>query len=259
MRCRVDRRSRSRANLPKPIPADGAFGPRPVLMAARQAGVRTTSGGKLIFHIFASLAEFERDLIRERTHAGLAAARARGRNGGRPPGVEDEKKRQAALSLKKDMTRTVREICEILGISRNTYYKYTRTDAPAPTGDATATDSKPTAPKQKTATPVADPPAPQPRVIAVRLWLRVENNSKLVRGKGKVRAEIEEMVLSRFGMRKADEGGPGHVLTIPYATDEELDPIINEDVWGEAGSIADLRNCFIEGDAVSLEDPERSW
>ena len=50
----------------------------------------TTSGGKLIFHIFASLAEFERDIIRERTNAGLSAARARGRKGGRPKGVDQK-------------------------------------------------------------------------------------------------------------------------------------------------------------------------
>jgi DNA invertase Pin-like site-specific DNA recombinase len=87
----------------------------------------TTSGGKLIFHIFASLAEFERDLIRERTHAGLSAARARGRIGGRPKGV-DTKKQKAALALKKDGTHSVREICAIVGISRNTYYKYTRVE-----------------------------------------------------------------------------------------------------------------------------------
>jgi len=86
----------------------------------------TTSGGKLIFHIFASLAEFERDIIRERTNAGLSAARARGRKGGRPKGV-DEKKKKAALSLKKDPERSIKEICEIVGISRNTYYKYTKT------------------------------------------------------------------------------------------------------------------------------------
>ena len=85
----------------------------------------TTAGGKLIFHLFASLAEFERDLIRERTHAGLTAARARGRNGGRPKGV-DEKKRKAAVALKRDPQYSIREICEIVGISRNTYYKYTR-------------------------------------------------------------------------------------------------------------------------------------
>ena len=85
----------------------------------------TTSGGKLIFHIFASLAEFERDIIRERTNAGLAAARARGRKGGRPPSV-DAAKVKAALALKADTTHTVKEICQTLGISRNTYYKYTR-------------------------------------------------------------------------------------------------------------------------------------
>jgi len=87
----------------------------------------TTSGGKLIFHIFASLAEFERDIIRERTNAGLSAARARGRKGGRPKGV-DEKKKQAALALKKDLSHSVRDICKIVGISRNTYYKYTRSE-----------------------------------------------------------------------------------------------------------------------------------
>lgn len=102
-------------------------------LAGRSVGFRslqeqldtTTAGGKLIFHLFASLAEFERDLIRERTHAGLTAARARGRNGGRPPGV-DEKKRKAAVALKRDPQYSIREICEIVGISRNTYYKYTR-------------------------------------------------------------------------------------------------------------------------------------
>ena len=84
-----------------------------------------TSGGKFIFHLSASLAEFERDLIRERTKAGLAAARARGRKGGRPPGV-DEKKRKTALALKADPRLSISEICSIVGISRNTYYKYTR-------------------------------------------------------------------------------------------------------------------------------------
>ena len=93
----------------------------------------TSSGGKLIFHIFAALAEFERDLIRERTNAGLAAARARGRRGGRPKGV-DRKKQKAALALKHEGHHSVREICEIVGISRNTFYKYTRGDDPPQPG-----------------------------------------------------------------------------------------------------------------------------
>jgi DNA invertase Pin-like site-specific DNA recombinase len=88
----------------------------------------TTSGGKLIFHIFASLAEFERDLIRERTNAGLSAARARGRKGGRPKGVVDTNKQKAALALRNDTSRSVSEICQILGVCRNTYYKYVRSE-----------------------------------------------------------------------------------------------------------------------------------
>lgn len=87
----------------------------------------TTPGGKLLFHILGSLAEFERDLIRERTNAGLAAARARGRKGGRPPGGF-AKKREAALALRQDPKRSVQEICEILHISQATFYRYVKDD-----------------------------------------------------------------------------------------------------------------------------------
>ncbi|AGS35878.1 hypothetical protein B841_12030 [Corynebacterium maris DSM 45190] len=61
----------------------------------------SSSGGKLVFHIFASLAEFERDLVRERTSAGLKAARARGRVGGRPPMLSGDKLRTARKLLSK--------------------------------------------------------------------------------------------------------------------------------------------------------------
>ena len=69
----------------------------------------TTSGGKLIFHIFGALAEFERDIIRERTQAGLHAARARGQLGGRPKSLTP-KKAQMAQALYKDKNNTVNEI-----------------------------------------------------------------------------------------------------------------------------------------------------
>ena len=86
----------------------------------------TTSQGKLIFNIFAALAEFERDLIRERTMAGLAAARARGRIGGRPKGLTPEGKRNAiaAASLFREGNHTIPEICEALSISKSTFYRY---------------------------------------------------------------------------------------------------------------------------------------
>jgi DNA invertase Pin-like site-specific DNA recombinase len=83
----------------------------------------TTSGGKLIFHIFGALAEFERDIIRERTQAGLSAARARGRKGGRPKSLSP-KKAQQLRTLYKDKTNTIDEICRTLNISRATLYRY---------------------------------------------------------------------------------------------------------------------------------------
>lgn len=85
----------------------------------------TTSGGKLIFHIFGALAEFEREIIRERTNAGLQAARARGRLGGRPKiQTKDPKKIAFARKLYADQDMTVQEICEQLHISKTTLYRY---------------------------------------------------------------------------------------------------------------------------------------
>ncbi len=86
----------------------------------------TTSGGKLIFHIFGALAEFERDIIKERTQAGLQAARARGRLGGRPKvtTMNTPKKVALAQSLYDDKNNTIDEVCKTLNISRATLYRY---------------------------------------------------------------------------------------------------------------------------------------
>ncbi len=82
----------------------------------------TTSGGRLVFHLFAALAEFERDLIRDRTKAGLAAARARGRLGGRPPVLTaDQVKAARRMYDQQDMT--VAQIGAVLGVSRATIYR----------------------------------------------------------------------------------------------------------------------------------------
>lgn len=88
----------------------------------------TTPQGKLTFHLFASLAEFERDIIRERTKAGLEAARARGRKGGRPKGLskEAQDKAMVAETLYKQGEMSVTEICKHLNIARSTLYKYLR-------------------------------------------------------------------------------------------------------------------------------------
>jgi len=89
-----------------------------------QEKIDTTSGtGKLVFHLFAALAEFERDLIRERTLAGLAAARARGRLGGRPKAL-DTKQATLARALYTAKEPSVKEICTLLGIGKTTFYRY---------------------------------------------------------------------------------------------------------------------------------------
>jgi len=86
----------------------------------------TTSQGRLIFNIFASLAEFERDLISERTKAGLQAARSRGRTGGRPKGLSESAKLKAIVceTLYKEGKISISQICRQLSLSKNTFYSY---------------------------------------------------------------------------------------------------------------------------------------
>ncbi len=85
----------------------------------------STSTGKLVFHIFGALAEFERNLISERTRAGLEAARARGKRGGRKPKLSSDKvTRLRELYAKKEMT--IKELCEWAGVSKPTLYGYLR-------------------------------------------------------------------------------------------------------------------------------------
>jgi DNA invertase Pin-like site-specific DNA recombinase len=83
----------------------------------------TTSGGRLVFHIFGALAEFERNLIRERTQAGLQAARARGRKGGRRKKL-DGKKVDLLYQLYAEKKHSIQELCNIMGISKSTLYDY---------------------------------------------------------------------------------------------------------------------------------------
>ncbi len=87
----------------------------------------TTSGGKLVFHIFGALAEFEREIIRERTQAGLTAARSRGRTGGRPKALS-AKQVQMLRNMAADKSLTVSDICNTLGIGRTTFYRYAKAD-----------------------------------------------------------------------------------------------------------------------------------
>ena len=83
----------------------------------------SSSGGRLVFHFFGALAEFERNLIQERTKAGLAAARARGKKGGRPKALNDQQ-RELVVKLYNERNNSIKEICEMMKISKPTLYSY---------------------------------------------------------------------------------------------------------------------------------------
>lgn len=117
---RLDRLGRSLRHL---IAVVGEFESRGIAFRSLTEGIDTsTAGGKLVFHVFGALAEFERELIRERTRAGLAAARARGRNGGRPRKLSPEAVK-IAKSMYEEKQHTLTTIASTLGCSRATVYR----------------------------------------------------------------------------------------------------------------------------------------
>ncbi|HEY0780537.1 MAG TPA: recombinase family protein, partial [Gemmatirosa sp.] len=118
---RLDRLGRTLRHLIAQVTALDAIGVG--FRSLTEAIDTTTTGGKLVFHIFGALAEFERDLIRERTKAGLAAARARGRMGGRPRAMSDTQLEMARVLLA-DPLRPIDEICGALHVSRSTPYRH---------------------------------------------------------------------------------------------------------------------------------------
>ncbi|MEY3334088.1 MAG: hypothetical protein RLZZ176_2391 [Cyanobacteriota bacterium] len=118
---RLDRLGRSLKDL---IEMMETLDKRGIGLSSLQESITTTNNsGRLIFHLFAALAEFERHLIRERTTAGLVAARGRGHRGGRPKAL-DPTKRQLAVRLYTEKQYTIIEICKLMGISKPTLYNY---------------------------------------------------------------------------------------------------------------------------------------
>ena len=125
---KLDRLGRSLRHL---IDLVKSFEDKGVKFISLQDSINTTTAqGRLIFNFFASLAEFERDIIRERTHAGLDAARARGRTGGRKKGLSPEAQIKAKYvqELYAARSLTINEICEKANISPRTMYSWVNTD-----------------------------------------------------------------------------------------------------------------------------------
>ena len=224
---RLDRLGRSLKNL---IALVEELENRKIGLRSLQENIdTTTSGGKLIFHLFGALAEFERNLIRERTQAGLQAARARGRKGGRQQKLTPQQI-EIGRSLSTDPSRSVTSICEHLGISRPTYYRYISLKVE---------------------------PEPISKTTQVKFWLRVENNNKFIRRKKKVREWIERFCLSPYQMKQKAKDSWEYELTIAYDNEQHLDQQI-KDLLAEMDVQADLECCFIEADVTEM-GTERSW
>jgi DNA invertase Pin-like site-specific DNA recombinase len=123
---RLDRLGRSLKNL---IGLIGRLEEKNIGFQSLQEAIdTTTAGGKLVFHIFGALAEFERNLIQERTRAGLAAARARGKKGGRPKAL-DEEQIKLLIRLYNERELSIKEICRMTNISKPTLYNYLHRNA----------------------------------------------------------------------------------------------------------------------------------
>ena len=208
----------------------------------------TSAQGRLVFNMFASLAEFERELIRERTQAGLTAARARGRVGGRPKGLppQAEATALAVETLYRERKLSVAAIAQKLHISKSTLYSYLRHR-----GVEIGLYEK--SEKRQSSAPVADGNADQSKAATILLTLRIENNSKFVRGKKRTIEHIENVYLEDAKRRPSGV----YELKVPYDTKEDLDKIVN-DLLSDIASDADDRHCFSESEA-HMEGTDHYW
>lgn len=197
----------------------------------------TTPHGKLTFHMFAALAEFEKDIIRERTLAGLATARARGRVGGRPKGLSKKAEHTAIIAqrLYEEGQKTITEICEELSISRATLYNYLRHRG-IEVGQH----------RLKT------------RLLKVELWLIVQTNSKAKKGLKKCIEAIEFFILKKFKAKEDAKNKGIYQLTISYQTEKELDLTVNQ-IIRDIRNTCDLHNCSLEISIKALGKSGKIW
>ena len=150
---RLDRLGRSLRHLIETVTA----------LAERKVGFRsltenidtTTTGGKLVFHLFGALAEFERDLIRDRTMAGLTAARARGRVGGRPPALSGDKL-AVARQMHTSRQHSMQAIADVVDVSRATLYRHLAKPLP-PVSNGEGEEAKEVSPTVRTGQPAGGP------------------------------------------------------------------------------------------------------
>ena len=204
----------------------------------------THAQGRLIFNLFASLAEFERDLIRERTNAGLSAARARGRVGGRPKGLDAqaEATAMAAEILYREGRLSVNAIADKLHISKSTLYSYLRHRGVE------------IGAYQKAVTNTRENPSAE-QVADITLRLTIENNSQFVRGKKRARENIERYCLDKYHATRLSSGD--YSLRINYKSREDLDGLM-ADLLRDMSHEVEMRHCYIKAEAWE-EGTEYWW
>ena len=171
--------------------------------------------------------EFEHSIISERVKAGLERAKSSGTKLGRP--IIFEEKVQDVLSLRAG-GMSMLKIAKKLNIGTGTVQKILKT---------------------------YDVSKDIEKSIELDLWLMVENNSKFVRGKTRVRQEIEDYLNSYYDLEKPCKDSWDYKLTIKYTTEEELDNEI-EEIIHEMADIADMKNCFIEH-SINSEKLDKEW
>lgn len=189
-----------------------------------------TSTGRLMFNMLACIAEFENDLRTERQAEGIAKAREQGIRFGRPPKMTDTKRQ--AIYAKRQAGVSIPQIAREFELGEATIYRA-----------LAAIEQENTLPTNK--------------ATKIILWLRVENNSKFVRGKGKSRKDIEDYYLSDYQARKLQKDGWEYELTFQYDDDAELEKQINR-LIDDMSREAEARNGFIEYD-FSEVGTDRSW
>ena len=190
----------------------------------------STSTGRLMFNMLASIAEFENDLRTERQAEGIAKAKENGVKFGRPPKLTSEKCKE--IYSRRMTGVTISQLAREFDLGEASIYRALN-----------MVKESGSIPALKTT-----------RVI---LWLQVENNSKFVRGKGKSRQHIEDYILRDYDARKLEKDGWEYELTFQYTDDEDLEQQIY-DLSADMSNEADFRNGFVECSFCEI-GTNRSW
>lgn len=190
----------------------------------------STSNGRLMFNMLASIAEFENDLRTERQAEGIAKAKENGVKFGRPAKLTDAKREE--IYSRRMAGATIGQLAKEFRLGEATIYRAL------------------SAVKQSGSVPTL-------KTTRVILWLQVENNSKFVRGKGKSRQHIEDYILAEYDVKKLEKDGWEYELTFQYEDDKDLERQIYN-LSSEMEREADLRNGWTECGFREV-GTERSW